>query len=182
MTDNIILEGLQKFLQEHVSGKISLQKPIQKVNDPYVLVNPAVHIGWIPPKLPENMTLEETVPNIQTMIPCLIVGMDDGNDDGQEAELNIRITFVTYNPGITNNEKMIPSFVGYQDLLNLITLAREELAKASVIDGITTVQKPFKWGMYQDIGATYPYWYGWLTFPVSSAAMEYVPDVAQQYL
>lgn len=182
MTDNIILEGLQKFLQQNVAIKIKLQKPIQKLTEKYELVNPAVHIGWIPPKLPENMTLDETVPNIQTMIPCLIVGMDDGDDDGQEAGLNIRITFVTYNPGITDDRQITPSFMGYQDLLNLITLAREELAKAAVIDGVTTVQKPFKWGMYQDIGATYPYWYGWLTFPATCAAMEYVPDVVQQYL
>jgi hypothetical protein len=76
--------------------------------------------------------------------------------------------------------KLIPTFQGYKDLLNLMTLARQELSKVSVIEGITVMQKPFKWGMYQE--QPYPYWYGWLTFPVSCAVMEHVESIKEQYL
>lgn len=175
MTGNTILEALQKFLQENVSVKIKLQKPIKSDVTTYELINPSVHIGWIPPKLPEGMNPEDEVPDI----PCIIVGMDDGNDDGQDAELNIRISFVAYHPGEYENSKFTPSFKGYQDIINLMELTREELAKSGVIEGVTTVQRPFKWGMYQD--QPYPYWYGWLTFPVSCAVAQFIPDENEEY-
>lgn len=177
MTNNIILEGLKKFLQNNVSNKIKLQKPNDKDITKHELVHPSVHIGWIPPKLPEDMKPLEQLPDI----PCIIVGMDDGDDDGQEAGLNIRLMYALYNPGkYDETGKYTPNFDGYQDLLNLIDLSKQELAKAAVIEEVTTIQQPFKWGMFQE--QPYPYWYGWLTFSVSCAAMEFVPDIAQQYL
>jgi hypothetical protein len=176
MTDNTILEKLQKFLAENIAPKIKLQKPNDdNVND-YILIHPAVHIGWIPPKLPEVLPAEYT-PDI----PCLIVGIDDGEDDGQSASLNIRISFATYSQGIYKEQgKCIPSFEGYKDLLNLITLTRIELTKAAVIEEVTSVERPFKWGIYQD--QPYPYWYGWLTFSVTCELLEYVNTIEQQYL
>lgn len=174
MTDNIILDALKKFLLENVSGKIKLQKPTE-VSGKYELVNPSVHIGWIPPKLPENMNLQDQVQDI----PCIVVGMDDGQDDGSDASLSIRLSFVTFSSGTIKDNKLHPNFDGYKDLVNLITLTRMQLAEATVIGGTTVLQHPLKWGMYQD--QPYPYWHGWLTFPVSCAVMEYIPGITNQY-
>lgn len=174
MTDNIIIEALQKFLQERVAGKIKLQAPAKDI-DTYGLVHPAVHVGWIPPKLPENISPESQV----TDIPCIIVGMDEGEDDGDSASLNIRLSFVTFSEGLMKDGKLYPNYEGYKDLINLIALTRRELSAAVTIGSVTSVQRPFKWGMYKDQPA--PYWYGWMTFSVVCAVMGYISGLKEQY-
>lgn len=175
MTDNIVLEGLQKFIKENVSPRIKLRSQDQTSNETQ-FVHPEVYMGWLPGKFPENFKpLEQGA-----SIPCMIVDMDRGID-GDNTAINIRIIFAVYDPGNKDETgKLIPPFEGYKDLLNLITLTREELGRAAVIEGVTTIQRPFRWGMYKE--ASYPYGYGWLTFPVSCAAINYIPDTAQQYL
>ena len=161
MTTISILEALQVFLKEKVASSIKLQKPSDGNIHNYELMHPEVHIGWIPPKgyLPSGM---------EAAIPCLIVGMDDGTDDGQEAGVNIRISAAVYSPGLHEPQsgsqiKYTPDFKGYNDLLNLIDRTVAELSKNKVIGNVTIVQAPIKWGMYQD-EQPYPYWYGWITF------------------
>lgn len=160
MSTLIILESLQKFLQEKVTPGITLQKPNDDNVDEYKLVNPVVHTGWIPPKgyLPEGM---------ESAIPCLIVGMDEASDDGSDREINIRITAAVYSPGkhIPADGKAIdyiPDLKGYHDLLNLIDKTVAELSRNPVINTAGMVQRPIKYGMYQE--QPYPYWYGWITF------------------
>ncbi|WP_035172457.1 hypothetical protein [Caldanaerobius polysaccharolyticus] len=170
MTDNIILEGLQKYLIDNVSSKIKLQKPNDNIKD-YELVHPAVFIGWLPPKnyLP---------PGMESEMPCIVVGLDEGTDDGQDASLNIRISFAVFSPGLYDSTgQYTPNFDGYKDLLNLITLTRIELSKSMSI-GTAIIEKPFKWGMYEE--QPYPYWYGYLTFSISCATMDYVPTIEEQ--
>lgn len=172
MTDNMILEGLKKFLEQKVAIKIKLLAAKDNANE-FKLINPAVFECYIPPN---NFIPAE----IESVVPCILVGMEEGNDDGSEASIRIRITFAVYNPGEYDADgKLIPNFQGYKDLLNLMTIARRELAKAAVID-VTSIKPPFKWGMYQE--QPYPYWYGWLTFSAECAVMEYIPDVANNYL
>jgi len=172
-----ILEGLQGFLLEKVSPKIKLQKAENNKIMEYELVHPAVHTGWIPPAgyLPEGT---------ESGIPCLIVGMDEGFDDGQDAEVNIRISAAVYSPGLhepteEGSLKYIPDFKGYNDLLNLIDRTVAELVKNMVIKNVGEVQKPIKWGMYQE--QPYPYWYGWITFSIRKQS--YPPsEIARKYL
>jgi hypothetical protein len=171
MTDNMILEDLKSFLEQKVASKFKLQAAEENLNE-YKLVNPAVFECYIPP----NNFLP---PELVSAVPCMLVGLEEGQDDGTEASLNIRITFVVYNPGEYANGKFTPNFQGYKDILNLITRTRMELAKAAVI-GETSLRRPFKWGMYQD--SPYPYWYGWLTFGAECASMEYIPDTVKNYL
>jgi hypothetical protein len=178
MPDIVLLEALQKFLQDNVTSKIKLLKANEMDVHEYELVNPQVHIGWIPPKgfLPEGM---------EAAIPCIITGFDEGSDDGVGAGLNIRLSFAVFNPGQHDPpdaggiRNITPDFQGYRDLLNLMEKARQELIRSRVINGVTTVQYPIKWGMYQD--QPYPYWYGWITFDASCAALDYVPTIEEQY-
>jgi len=164
MSTITVLETLQGFLLEKVTQTIKLQKPNDNNVTEYELVNPQVHIGWIPPKgyLPEGM---------ESAIPCLIVGMDDASKDSTDKEFNIRISAAVFSPGRhmpKEPEGLIytPDFKGYEDLLNLIDRAVMKLSENPIIDSKVTIQDPIKWGMYQH-EQPYPYWYGWITLKVT---------------
>ena len=177
MSDNIIMESLQKFLQDNVSSKIKLQLPNDEDSQTYSLVNPSVHIGWIPPVLHEGWDTTQQVPNI----PCILVGHDDGHDDGNDARLNIRLSFVVFSDGSHGADNVfIPDFKGYKDLVNFIDLTKQEIVRATVINNVTSIDKPIKWGMYKD--QPIPYWYGWITFPATCPVLEYVPTISERYL
>jgi hypothetical protein len=172
MTDNVILEGLKKFIEVNVAAKIKLLEYNKKMAE-YKLVIPAVFECYIPPNnyLPAG---------IDSPVPCIFIGLEDGSDDGTDATLNIRLTFVVYNPGEYGESGVVtPNYQGYKDLLNLITLTKRELAQAVVI-GVTTIERPFTWGIYEE--PPYPLWYGWLKFSVKCAPMEYIPSINEQYL
>lgn len=172
-----ILSALQKFCEEKVITNIKLQKHDDNVNN-YELVNPAVHIGWIPPKgfLPAEM---------ETAIPCLIVGLDEASDDSKDAEYKIRISAVVYSPGLHKPEgadkvTYSPDFQGYRDLLNLIDRTVAELKKNRIVKNYGTIQDPIKWGMYIN-EQPYPYWYGWITFTVRKKSYP-AAEIAKQFL
>ena len=169
------LDTLKAFLEEKVALTIKLQKADNDNVKNYELVNPQIHVGWIPPKgfLPSEL---------DHAIPCLLVGYDGGEDDSQTAEENIRITAVVYSPGRNNPEAIYgsasygdaldptyyPRFSGYIDLLNLIDRTKAELVKNQIINKSLIIQYPIKWGMYEE--QPYPYWYGWVTFAVRKAS------------
>jgi hypothetical protein len=162
------LETVQSFLQEKVTPTIKLQKPSDSNIMDYTLVNPEVHIGWIPPKgyLPEGM---------ESAIPCLIVGMDDGSEDDTDEEFNLRISAAVYSPGLHEPDKngglkYTPDFQGYRDLVNFIDRTLQAIRKNPIIKGKVKVKKPIKSGMYQQ-EQPYPYWYGWITFTVSKTSI-----------
>lgn len=164
MTDIKILEAFKKFLLENVASKIKLEKPPVdgNIKGKYELVHPAVYIGWVPPK--------NYLDEFGYDVPCLLVMEDGGQDEHDEANLDIRIGFATYDPGLTYpeqfpDEKTRPNVNGYKDLLNLIIRTRLELSKVAIIENITSIQKPIKWGLYDE--QKWPYWHAWLTFKAS---------------
>lgn len=178
MIDNVILESIELFCKEHVANKIKLMVPNDDDIRDYQLMNPNVFIGWLPP--PNQL---EDVPlqlnnGIKKALPAMVIGMDEGEDDGNEAGINIRISFIVYNPGLYPAEGGItPNYKGYQDLLNLIFICRQQLSTKYIINnGKTVAQKPFRWGMYQEqpVG----YYVGWLTFRATAAVLPYIePDL-----
>lgn len=179
MIDNVILESIQSFCLEHVSPKIKLQVPCDDDISKYKLMHPNVFIGWLPP--PNQLEdAQFEVDGIKHAIPCMVIGMDEGEDDGNDAGINVRITFVVYNPGIyvpdeQDEVQFKTNFQGYRDLLNLIFICRRELSQKYLINGgKTSAQKPFRWGMYaqQPIG----YWAGWLTFRATAVTIPYQSD------
>lgn len=172
MTDNIILEAIQNFLIKNVSAKVKLQAPADDNIKNYQLMHPNVFIGWIPPSNQLNDIPQQLMDDVKKSLPGMIVGFDDGDDDGNEAGLNIRISFGVYNPGIYKEDNsFMPNMKGYQDLVNLIFLTRQELSNNPIIEaGKTQANKPFKWGMYAD--SPIPYWWGWLTFKATAAVLQ----------
>lgn len=171
MTDNIVLEAIRDNLIANVASNIKLQVPYDDDITKYELMNPNVFIGWLPPANQLQDMPQQLMDGVKKAIPCIIVTFDDGEDDGSDAGLNIRVSFAVYNPGLTNPDgEFIPDSKGYQDLVNLIFLTRQELSSNPVIcNGKTEVNKPFKWGMYLD--QPQPYWFGYLTFKATIAIL-----------
>lgn len=171
MTDNIILEAIRDILKENVASKIKLQVPFDDDINNYQLMHPNVFIGWLPPPNQLQDIPQQLLDGVKKAIPCMIVTFDDGDDDGSDAGLNIRVSFAVYNPGLyETNGDFTPNSKGYQDLINLIFLARQELSNNPIIsNGKTEANKPFKWGMYLD--QPQPYWFGYLTFRATAAIL-----------
>lgn len=170
MSTMTILQSLETFLKEKVVPTIKLQKANDNDIEEYTLVNPSVHIGWLPPKgyLPEGM---------EAAIPCLVVGLDDATKDS-EADFSIRISAAVYSPGLHKPNEVddtkldyYPDFKGYHDLLNLIDRTVFHLERNVIIDRKATLEGPIKWGMYPD-QQPYPYWYGWITFSLRKNAAQ----------
>ncbi|MDF2891243.1 MAG: hypothetical protein K0R80_1610 [Clostridia bacterium] len=177
MSTVTILGKIKEFLEEEVAPKIKLQKASDNNVDSYELVNPQVFIGWLPPNgcIPEGLT---------HTIPCLLVGLEDSSDDGNEGEINIRISAAVYSPGMhkiagvaeASTTEFKADFQGYVDLLNLLDRTTAKLIKAQVIKNSVPLVYPVKSGMYQE--QPYPFWYGWITFSVKRPAYPKV-DVAK---
>ena len=98
-----MLNSLANFLVNEIASEFLLKKAPEnnKITDKYELVNPAVYIGWIPPKGFEN--------NYGFSIPSLVVMTDSGIDDNESAEIKARIKIMTYESGIVKeNNELIP--------------------------------------------------------------------------
>lgn len=161
MTENRILEALKEFIKS-ITANEKLKSP-----DKDEFVPPIVVVGYLPPKnyLPEGYD-----------VPCIIVGMDEGEDDGEEAKINVRLSFATYDPGENNDQgQLVPDMKGYIDLLHIMTKIRIALLQTRVINGTTVIETPIKWGMYQE--QPWPQWYGWMTFDARCA----VQRIIEQY-
>lgn len=176
MTDNTILEALESFCWEHISPKIKLLVPNDDDVESYQLMNPNVFIGWVPPPNQLEEVPLQLPDGIKSAIPAVVIGMDEGDDDGSDAGLNIRMTFIVYGPGHYPKEGgVIPNFKGYCDLLNFIFITRQQLSTRYIIEGgKTAAQKPFRWGMY--LQQPVPYWVGWLSFRATAAILPYIPE------
>lgn len=183
MTDDKILEAVKKFLVENVASNFKLEKPTDdgKLDEKYELVSPAVYIGWIPPK---NYLTEYGYD-----LPALLVMEDSGEDDGEEANITIRIAVATYDPGLTHSQNLESNitdlnFKGYKDLLNVIQRTRVELSKVSTFGGEGSLNKskdnPIKWAMYEE--QQYPYWHGWISFKISTMPLNYQNSEVEKYL
>lgn len=152
MTENEVLNALADFIKSVTSDMKLVKGGDKHEND---LVPPAIYVGWIPPK---NYLTEYGYD-----IPCVIVGMDEAEDDGQDAKMGIRLTFGVYSPGTINSEsQMIPDVKGYIELLHLMTRVRVSLLNQTFINGKCEVNKPVKWGMFEE--QLWPYWHGWMMF------------------
>lgn len=171
MTDNVILEAIRDFLLSSVASKIKLQVPHDDDITKYELMHPNVFIGWLPPPNQLQEVPQQLLDGIKKALPAMMVTFDEGDDDGNDAGLNIRISAVVYNPGLYEpGEKFTPDNKGYQDLINLLFLCRQALSINPIIsEGKTEVNKPIKWGMYAE--QPIPYWVGWVSFRATAAVL-----------
>ncbi len=154
-----VLDTVKAFLEEKVASKIQLQRSEPEESGEYALMHPNVFVGWVPPEgyLPVGIT---------AAIPCIVVGMDTGEDDRVEKEtLAIRLSLAVYDPGLHDPENpgpfgYTPSLEGYRNLVNFTDHTRAELLKHHRI-GNLSLEGPVKWGIYKD--QPWPYWYSYIT-------------------
>ncbi|MCL6459870.1 MAG: hypothetical protein K6T85_17895, partial [Gorillibacterium sp.] len=176
MIDNMILGAIQAFCQEHVSPKIKLMVPNEANITDYHLMHPNAFVGWVPPSDQLEDVLLQLPEGAKSAIPAMIISMDEGEDNGSDAGINIRITFIVYNPEIYPVDgEITPNYKGYQDLLNLIFICRQQLSSQYLVqNGTTAAQRPFRWGMYHQ--QPVHYWAGWLTFRATAAVLPYMGE------
>lgn len=158
MTENKVLEALNQFIAGVTDGEM-LKSP-----DKEEFVHPIVVVGYLPPKnyLPEGYD-----------VPCIVVGMEEGQDDGDEASIHIRITFAIYDPGENNSQgRLIPDMQGYIDLLHLMTKVRISLLASRVIGDTTIIDGPIKWKMYDE--QPWPFFYGYMEFDARIAVQRMI--------
>lgn len=176
INDVEILNALVEFLKENISKHFQLKKPPvnNKILGDYELVNIAIYKGWVPPK----NYLEEYGYDI----PGIIVMLDEGIDDSENAEIAIRLKVITYDPGKVKEDKTLsPNVEGYVDLLNVITRIRMELSKNPIILNKVNVNKPIRWSM--DKEQSYPYWSADVSFNVSIAPFDFeIKNGYERYL
>jgi hypothetical protein len=162
-----VLNEIKDFLKRNVTPNIKLRLPNDKDSTEYTLVNPDVHVGWIPPK-------EYLPPGVDFSVPCIVVGFDDGEDDNINSDYKIRLTVVVYSQLFsphafaTNEQNHYSNFDGYVELLNLIDITKANLRKHTIINNYIKIDSNIQWGMYQE--QPLPYWYGYMTFTVSNKA------------
>lgn len=172
MTEGSTLKVLQEFIKTNTSD-MKLEKKRKK--DESELVPPAVFIAWMPPKNHLSDGYD---------IPGVLVGMDDGEDDGEEATVNIRITFIVYDPGEPVNNVYTPDMKGYTDLLHLMTKVRLAISQERFIKGIEVYiskENPIKWGMYTEEN-TWPYFFGWMSFTCRISSQDMQSSSINNYL
>lgn len=149
-----VLNGLKELIETKVAKKIKLPK---EKSNPVELVNPYVSLITLPHKnfMPVNF-----------QVPHILIGLANGVEDMQENRLTIRIQCAVYGGDIQFKEDAnIPDETGYIELINLIEKLKSTLTQAAVTDGGGAIEKSFNYGIY-DSEFTYPYWYGYVEFPV----------------
>jgi hypothetical protein len=87
-----------------------------------------------------------------------------GNEKDSEHTIMIRMVCTVYGGDTDFGEPNLPDETGYFDLLNLIEKIKSKLIQKAVLDE-GTVDKDFLYGIY-DEQITYPYWYGYIQFPM----------------
>lgn len=158
------LQEIKKYY-DNLLADVRLQKPNDNDILDYTLVQPAVHIGWIPPGgvLPTENT---------ATIPCLVVGLDEKESSSDDTTLNLRITVAIYDPGLhqQSGETMeyASNFEGYITLLNLMDKLEAQMLKDRVLAGKYELASGIKAKLYDE--QSYPYWYGYLSFSVTNEA------------
>ena len=149
------LNGLKKLMIEEVASEIKLQKEITEPTDNVEYVNPHVALITLPHR--------NFIP-VDFQAPNILIGFSMGNEKDTEHMIMIRIVCTVYGGNVEFGAEKLPDEKGYFDLLNLIEKIKSKLIKKSVIDeGV--LDKDFLYGIY-DEQLTYPYWYGYLQFPM----------------
>ena len=156
-TDIEGLDSIKRLLDKNLK-EFKLEKPDEEGG--YQLVNPAIYTCWVPPK---NCLQEYGYD-----IPGIVICSGEGEDDGDDVSLSIRLNIQTYDPGLTSEDAIIPNSKGYTDILNLITKIRLILNENPSEIGII-VEKPIKWGFYDE--QLYPYYAGYITFKVKMSML-----------
>lgn len=99
---------------------------------------PQVVEGWLPPKETTD------VPDV----PYVIVRLTDGEDNADNAQVNVRILVGTYSEDIA----------GWKDAANVMLRIRERLLTTRTLAKKYRMELPLKWKLFEE--PPYPVWIG----------------------
>ncbi len=162
------LDAIKKWLEDNVCQYIKFKKPdddnpLDGYN--YELVTPAVFVQYLPSK---------NFPNTAPPAPSICIQLEGGSDDiiSRNGELNIRLGFSIWNPGMYKNinEKLNLNLnvEGWRDPWNFIDLALEKIENSEYIGGLRLIKENginfAAISEQTNIPQFFPYWYAEIKF------------------
>lgn len=159
------LEIIANWLKEKVCSQLTYKKPNDENNDntyEYQLVNPDVHIVYIPPK--------DIIPETRHVSPSIVVQYDNNKTFPKESKgmINIRLGFSIWNPGLHSSGDYERNVDGYKDVMNFVQYVEDALVKEELIGPIRIrLEDGIESGPLKEQGVIadyYPYWFAYLTF------------------
>ena len=178
MTIVKLLDDIKEWLEAEVCKNLEFKRPPEndKKDGPeyeYELIKPKAFIMYPPPS--------EKLPSVTVQY---------GNGNHSSGELEIRLLFATWSPGIYYKEKdvsyeqkLMISNEGWRDVWNFIDYTLRKLSNADYIGQHIRIKKEsaITYGpmMDQDVIASYyPHWCGWIKltiqYGVSSTNEDYI--------
>lgn len=137
-------------------------------------VIPAVTTGCLPHA---NFSLYGAE-NELLQAPYIMIGFEEGSVDYEEAGIQLLIQVCCYSSSsyVTDetNELYdldIPDNKAFEDCLNLLEWLQNKFIAKGVISG-TAIGRPIRIGSYNTKELTYPYSFGYLSFPVNTVTKE----------
>ena len=127
------LDIIANWLRQNVCPNLQYKCPDDEKNDhtyAYKMVNPSVHVMYIPPK--------SFVPEKKYVAPSIVVQYGNSKNFPKEAkgQINIRLGFSIWNPGLHFSNKYERNDIGCRDLLNFIQYVEDALINEEVIGPI----------------------------------------------
>lgn len=169
------LDNVKKWIEEHICSEIEFKKPDDEnytEEYKYELIKPSVFVHYLP---------SNKFPNTAPSIPSICVQLESGNDSiiEKRGELNIRLGFSTWNPGMHikehDNKVCNINFEGWRDAWNFVDLALEKIENSEFIGGLRLVKEnniEFTPLSEQDpIPQFFPYWYAQVTFTLERSVL-----------
>lgn len=159
------LETIANWLRENVCPKLQYKKPNDDNNDNtygYELVNPDVHVMYIPPK--------DILPEEKHAAPSILVQYSNTKLFPKQSNglINIRLGFCIWNPGLHKNGEYERNADGYKDVMNFVQYVQDALINEELIGPIRIrLEDGIESGPLTEQGVVadfYPYWFAYLTF------------------
>lgn len=169
-----VINAYKKFIEDELEkdNYLLVKAPPMgqngKINPTSVI--PSVTTGCLPHA---NFSLDGA-DNEFFQAPYIMVGMDDYGADYDETSLQILIQACCYSSSsyVTDQtselyDLNIPDNRAFEDCLNLLEWMKNKIMSQGLIAG-TSVDRPIRVGSYNSKELTYPYSFGYLTFPVNT--------------
>lgn len=169
------LNAIKKWLEENVCRGIEFKRPDDDNpidNYKYELVAPSVFVHYLPSK---------NFPNTAPSIPSICVQLENGSDDliNRNGELNIRLGFSTWNPGLYRKREdklhLDMNVEGWRDAWNFVDLVLEKIENSEYIGGLRLVKEntvnfaPIS--KQTNIPQFFPYWYAEIKFTLERSVV-----------
>ena len=192
MTITRTIDQICEWLNTNVCPNVELKRPPEdgKATNKkyeYELAHPYAFPLYLPSK-------DKLPPTVKTTFPAICVQLEYGNDLEHNREMNINLSFGSWNPGIHPNDWLYPygdkpeegdftnEVEGWRDLWNFIDYTVTAIESTGYLGEDVEIVKnePLEFGPYKEqdeIVSYYPWWFGYCRFKVRSMILRNDPEV-----